>query len=163
MFNAAAPWYGSGMRITCPSCAATYDVPDERLAPGRTVKCAQCGTGWAPVVAVLRTTPPEPPPPPAPEPEPEPEPPAEPLPNLAPVIERFTKPPAPPAPPAPRPPAPKPATPPDTAAAAVTAGWVASIGLLLLLAGAAYAWRAEVMQAWPASERAYALLGLAGR
>jgi hypothetical protein len=46
---------------------------------------------------------------------------------------------------------------------AVLAGWVASFMLLAALAWAAYAWRAGIMHAWPASERAYALLGLLPR
>lgn len=46
---------------------------------------------------------------------------------------------------------------------AVLAGWVASFMLLAALAWAAYAWRAQIMHAWPASERAYALLGLVPR
>jgi predicted Zn finger-like uncharacterized protein len=38
--------------------------------------------------------------------------------------------------------------------------WAASLLALVLLASAAYGWRAEIMQAWPASERLYAALGL---
>jgi hypothetical protein len=38
--------------------------------------------------------------------------------------------------------------------------WAASLLALLLLAGAAYGWRAQIMQAWPPSARAYAILGL---
>jgi predicted Zn finger-like uncharacterized protein len=39
------------MRIACPSCAATYEVPDSRLRPGKLVRCAQCGSEWLPVRA----------------------------------------------------------------------------------------------------------------
>jgi hypothetical protein len=39
--------------------------------------------------------------------------------------------------------------------------WVASLALLACLVGAAYAWRAPIMAAWPPSERLYAALGLA--
>lgn len=44
------------MRIECPDCAARYEVPDDRLAAGRTVRCARCGHDWMPVppVAVPR-------------------------------------------------------------------------------------------------------------
>src|SRR5262249_11997962 len=52
------------MRIICPSCSATYDVPDSLVTPGRIVRCARCGQEWSPVQA-----PPEPPPAP-PEPPP---------------------------------------------------------------------------------------------
>ena len=109
------------------------------------VKCAQCGMGWAPVVAVLRTTPPLTP---ALAPElvvPEP---VMPEPVRAPVLTAGPAPVASPLPPASR---------------MVLAGWVASVALLVLLVAAAYAWRIEVMQVWPESERAYALLGLTTR
>src|SRR4051794_8734172 len=37
------------MRIACPSCGAAYDVPENRLMPGKPVQCARCGTRWAPL------------------------------------------------------------------------------------------------------------------
>lgn len=44
------------MRIQCPTCSATYDVPDPMLESGRKVRCGKCGQQWvastaAPVVA----------------------------------------------------------------------------------------------------------------
>jgi predicted Zn finger-like uncharacterized protein len=45
------------MRITCPSCAAEYDVPASRLTPSRTVRCARCGRRWT---ATLETEAPPP-------------------------------------------------------------------------------------------------------
>lgn len=36
------------MRIVCPSCAAAYEVPVERLGPGRAVQCSACKAGWTP-------------------------------------------------------------------------------------------------------------------
>ena len=33
-------------RITCPDCAATYDVPEAQARIGRAVRCAGCGTQW---------------------------------------------------------------------------------------------------------------------
>ena len=36
------------MRITCPGCAANYDVPASRLKPGKLVRCARCGNDWLP-------------------------------------------------------------------------------------------------------------------
>ena len=39
------------MRIECPSCAARYEVPETRLAPGRAVRCARCGSDWVPLQA----------------------------------------------------------------------------------------------------------------
>ncbi|MDO6416314.1 zinc-ribbon domain-containing protein [Sphingomonas sp. BIUV-7] len=35
------------MRITCPSCASGYDVPDDAIGPaGRKVRCRACGESW---------------------------------------------------------------------------------------------------------------------
>lgn len=35
------------MRLTCPNCAAQYNVPDTAIsAKGRTVQCAKCHTSW---------------------------------------------------------------------------------------------------------------------
>ncbi len=36
------------MRIVCPTCEATYNVPDAALSPGRPVRCARCGNNWVP-------------------------------------------------------------------------------------------------------------------
>jgi predicted Zn finger-like uncharacterized protein len=38
------------MRIVCPSCDTAYMVPDEKLAPGRIVRCGQCGQQWMPAL-----------------------------------------------------------------------------------------------------------------
>jgi predicted Zn finger-like uncharacterized protein len=46
------------MRIGCPTCSATYDVPDRLLPPGRVTRCARCGGEWVP----LAQRRPEPPP-----------------------------------------------------------------------------------------------------
>jgi predicted Zn finger-like uncharacterized protein len=35
------------MRLTCPNCAAQYEVPSEAIpATGRDVQCSACGHGW---------------------------------------------------------------------------------------------------------------------
>lgn len=85
------------MILTCPSCRARYEVPDNSVGPGgRKVRCAKCRFSWhqegteeslapgepavalrstapAPVADETAPTPPQSPSPPAPEPEPEPE------------------------------------------------------------------------------------------
>jgi predicted Zn finger-like uncharacterized protein len=40
------------MRIRCPSCSATYEVPDAMLDPPRTVRCAKCAHDWTAVAIV---------------------------------------------------------------------------------------------------------------
>lgn len=138
------------MRIVCPSCAAAYDVPSAALAPGRAVRCARCGTEWAPLAAEVPALPSGP--------ERPLEIPAIPVPGAAAgdAIE-------------PREPlgAAELEQPAEDAAArprwdniAPVAAWIASLVLLIALAGAAYAWRAPIMAAWPPSERLYAALGL---
>jgi predicted Zn finger-like uncharacterized protein len=37
------------MRLACPECAAEYEVPADRLKPGKPVRCARCGNKWSPV------------------------------------------------------------------------------------------------------------------
>ncbi|MFH5923475.1 zinc-ribbon domain-containing protein [Roseomonas xinghualingensis] len=48
------------MRVACPECTAEYDLPDTlaaRLGEGRTVRCARCGTTWAPAAGQPAETP----------------------------------------------------------------------------------------------------------
>ena len=45
---------------------------------------------------------------------------------------------------------------------ALRIAWAASIVAVLVLGWGAYAWRAAIMEAWPASIRLYAALGLTG-
>lgn len=129
------------MRIVCPSCDAIYDVPLDRLAPGRGVRCAKCGTVWQPV--------------PTPDPDPpllQPEPPAlaaAPLPELE--FPQTT-------PPPPEPPHPTPA--PRRSPPALLAAWLVSVAILFAAGSASIAYRTPIMHAWPPSIRAYAALGL---
>ena len=153
------------MRIVCPFCAATYDVPENLIDGQRTVRCARCGQEWKPggeepqppAAAPSPSRKPEPAPPPwASEPEPqgfpergtqqlaataEREASARPPRVLA--IDRLMQP-----------------WEPERPGVAVWAAWAASIGLVLLLGWAGYEWRASVMHLWPASQRLYAALGL---
>ena len=132
------------MRIACTNCAAVYELPPERVRPGRSVKCARCGTVWLPAGAA------EPPPEivaaPEPPPEPEPEPPI-----VETVPERGPEPPPEPEPHPVRPPSRLP----------VLLGWAVTVLLLVALGWAAVTYRGAVMAAWPPSERAYRALHLA--
>jgi predicted Zn finger-like uncharacterized protein len=132
------------MRITCSSCSATYDVPDSLVTPGRTVRCARCGTEWTPVEAV-----PEEPLDEQPDSSPEQPPPAaegtpEAMPTVQPsAMDRLIA---------------HPATAPSPRGLRIA--WAASLIALLALAGSAYVWRTQVVSAWPPSARAYALFGM---
>lgn len=154
------------MRIVCPFCAATYDVPENLIDGQRIVRCARCGQEWKPEAdqPEPRTTPPSPNRVPAPAlqpwiPEPEPrsftERPGQHLaataerdtsiekqPSVL-AIDRLMQP-----------------WEPERPGLPVWLAWAASIGLVLLMGWAGYTWRASVMHVWPASERLYAALGL---
>lgn len=144
------------MRMVCPACSAAYDVPETLLAPGRAVRCARCGHEWVPVA---------PPPPLSPAAPPVPEPPPPPRwpdgevieeVELEPVEQGTVEPPR--------------LTAMDRLAlhrdqqrrsrAPLRIAWLLSLLALLALGAAAYQWRAEVMHAWPASQRLYDTLGL---
>jgi predicted Zn finger-like uncharacterized protein len=143
------------MRIACPSCSVAYDVPDSLLKAGRVVRCAGCGGEWTPIETRAE-----------PELAPPPEPPA-------PAFETSLVAP-PPQPPADRPPAaaeaaPRPASamdrlvqPPTRSSSLVRLrlAWLASAVLLVTLAWGAYAWRAQIVTAWPPSARLYAAFGM---
>ncbi len=152
------------MRITCPACDAAYDVPDVRIAVGRTVRCARCGSDWVPLAD---TAPPPPQLLPVPDPGLPAAAPSQPVPAAsaaavaipaattaafpeAAMLPATTF--APQSPPAPAR-ARSPAVP-------VLLAWAGSLALLGLLVWAGIAWRAGIMHAWPPSERLYAALGL---
>lgn len=151
------------MRIVCPSCQATYEVPEKLLGDApRKVRCARCGDAWVPTPAPSPpAAPPQPsaavaspPPPDPPEPEPEPELPppppvlAEPPPSVVPRPELKLA-----SPPAPRP---------GKGLVLLAAlAWTASLALLVGGGWAAVAWRTEIMALWAPSRRVFALLGLA--
>lgn len=142
----AAGEYHAAMRIVCPSCTAAYEVPEARLLPGQSVRCARCGTNWTPVAGPQPAAAPQPlAAPPLPQPLP--------TPSGAQIFSasnpfagterpgaRFASGPA------------------------VLAGWVVSIAAVVGLCWAAVTWRYDIMHAWPPSERLYSTLGLmAGR
>jgi len=148
------------MQITCPACAAAYDVPDSKLRPGGAVRCARCGGRWAPLPAAPPADPPA-------------------APAVAAVAAPAPVPPAPPAaphpfaPPASAPPAaPEAARPPQALRryplpsaerrrrALLGLAWAASLGLLGLGVVLAVALRAEIAAAWPPALRLFRALGL---
>jgi predicted Zn finger-like uncharacterized protein len=54
------------MLLTCPNCAATYDVPDNAIGPnGRKIRCRACETSWQEPPRQAVTPPPPLQPPPA--------------------------------------------------------------------------------------------------
>jgi predicted Zn finger-like uncharacterized protein len=118
------------MQITCPACAAAYEVPLALLKPGLKVRCARCAHEWLPT-------------------------PTQAAPELAteamPVAPPLTEPAAIWPHPAPPPPAPN---------LALRLAWVASFVVLLLLGGAAYTQRTSIMRIWPPTVRLYTALGL---
>ena len=139
------------MRIVCPSCQATYEVPDAILASGpRAVRCARCATEWTP------GPPPEPdvaaaPEPPVPPPPPNPPQPEAAAPITAPRIAE------------PRVPLHLPPEQPDKPGPALwvaIVAWALSLAVLGAAGWAAVSYRSDIMTAWPPSERVYTALGL---
>ncbi len=165
------------MLITCPSCGASYEVPDALVRDARNVRCARCQTQWSvtrragsPAEGAQR------PPPARPAP-------AlasaetfgladdEELPPFPSVFDTHREP--PPRPTRETPVAVEPVSPriaPDERAEKagrerggtpllVGLGWLATAVILIGLIWAGYQFREGVIHAWPASERLYAALG----
>jgi predicted Zn finger-like uncharacterized protein len=146
------------MRIVCPSCSVAYDVPDSLLTAGRTTRCARCGGEWVPVQAAAV----EPDPAPAPAGDP-PQPAGDASTATAAPEGRVSDNPPVAEAPAPRSSATdrlalRSARPPSRLR--VRLAWLLSLALLGFLGWAAYAWRAEVVEAWPPSARVYDAFGM---
>ena len=162
------------MRIACPNCQATYEVPEAMIGSGRMLRCAKCGRDWlvpgggAPSAA---------PPPPATRPE-------SPTPEIRTPETRRPAPAPASAPPAHGPsagdlPPPTPSLrrppqlihPPLPQAGKyrlprlpVLTLWVAWIGSALILAAlatTAWVYRGSIIEAWPPAARIYLWLGAA--
>lgn len=171
------------MRIVCPACSAAYEVPDALLGSPRPVRCARCWHEWLPQPAAepapVETHPTEA--------LPEPRPAGSMVERIGELPESATglsvsvvEPPARQQAAAPVAPTTvrdeEPNSGPDLTASTeqslaiepatrregtlLRLAWAASVLILVLLAWAAYGWRAEIMHAWPASERLYGALGL---
>jgi predicted Zn finger-like uncharacterized protein len=139
------------MILTCPECATSYFVDDSRIAPaGRVVKCSSCGARWTArpeeteAAAAALTAEVE-----APAPR-EPLPPPDELvveaqePGPAPPLAAFT----------PRSMAPR------REAGGKVLVWAASAAVVAALIAAVVIFRADVVRLLPASQAAYAGLGL---
>jgi predicted Zn finger-like uncharacterized protein len=140
------------MRIVCPSCAAAYEVPDDKLTMGRVVRCARCHNEWSPPLNE-----PIAPPPPVQAP-------------VASVFDQVAEPAA-----VRDETTTQDATLPDVSVARsvrlaepapkrggppLAIAWAASAVVLLLLIWAGYTWRNDIMRIWPPSTRLYLALGL---
>ena len=142
------------MRITCPACEATYDVPDAMIGTGRRLRCAKCSHAW--------TATPGPAPPDAALADPVAPPAAKPVPRPA-VADGLPL----PTPAAHRPPqvidpplrAPESDRASRRAAMVLAAAWVGSGLLLGALGIGAWVYRGPIMEAWPPAARVYLLLG----
>lgn len=168
------------MRITCPDCSASYDVPEALLAAGRPVRCARCSGEWVPQGPVDEPVLPVADAPPDATADhsgpgnllPEPAWPAQPTgeatgtlpsPAMSTGVEGQARLVAM-SPPAWRTPDPvSPPRPPPVGQGPARLGWALTALVLVALLWGGYAGRGGVMQAWPPSIRLYAALGLAGR
>lgn len=139
------------MLIACPQCSAAYDLPPERLPPGREVRCARCVTLWTPV-------------------------PLEPVVVEHPIVELpqaltevsrdMAEEPRPAPVLSPGPPADVPIVaeaPPGRSGWLLPIAWCLTIAVLAGLAWLAVDRRTQLIQAWPPIERAYIALGLTPR
>jgi predicted Zn finger-like uncharacterized protein len=136
------------MILTCPECATSYFVDDSRIAAaGRTVKCSNCGARWTALPEGAE----EPAPPP-----PKSAPPPPPTPVTAPLDEVVFEAPEP-APVAVRKAAPRRDAGEGKGKALIWVG--AAVAVAALIAGAVI-FRAQVVRLLPASQAAYAGLGL---
>ena len=130
------------MRLTCPSCAATYEVPDTLRPARRRIRCSACGMEWVaePDETQADALMPEPPPP-APEPMRAPPPPE--------ARSSLFQPPRMTAPP-----------PPPPRSAGLVVAWIVSLLVLIGLAAGGYTERATIMRVWPPSARLFTALGV---
>jgi predicted Zn finger-like uncharacterized protein len=142
------------MRIACPACNAAYQVPDEQLREGRVVRCARCGTDWAPIEAIPVTDeePEREPPPPVETPAHDPEPFVEPR-TMA-IEEQI---------PLPIPMTLPPARRKRRGSVALVLAWMLSLAVVGGAIAALGIERDRIMSAWPPSIRGYAALGLAAK
>ena len=145
------------MRLVCPNCQSAYEIPDAVFGAGsRRLRCARCASEWVaePPTADRIATITEPVPggaaagpvaaaPESPGPAPVPDV------RFATSADHTRRPGVSVRPPARR-----------ASPVLVVAAWVVSLAVLGAGAAAGYVWRADVMAAWPPSQRLYAALGI---
>jgi predicted Zn finger-like uncharacterized protein len=157
------------MILTCPACSTRYTVDEAKFpAAGRTVRCAKCGHSW-------HQAGPEPELAPDPEifapvaaPEPEPEPAIAPVATPAPVAaepeppleEPFGAPAAGTRAYAPPAQVPERFREQKLQTAAVVAGWVGLVAVVLLIGYSAVRYRQDITAIWPQSAGVYSGLGM---
>jgi predicted Zn finger-like uncharacterized protein len=133
------------MLLTCPDCAAEYNVPDHVVdgAP-ITLRCVRCSREWE--VGGADSNPPE-----LEMPSPEPAPPEHQADPVMPAMLQV-------------PPAPlehlHANLQHDRAIRGGLASWTVSVIVVGLIGWAGIQWRHDVMTAWPPSQRAYQAIGL---
>ena len=138
------------MILTCPECATSYFVDDSRVpAAGRLVKCSSCGARWT----ALKDAPAEPVSPAAQPATVEEEPEA-----FVPAIEDDLE--VLPIAPAMVAPARAPRAAPEKEAAGKVVVWAIAGVVVVALIVSAIVFRGQVVRLWPASQTAYAGLGL---
>ena len=116
------------MRITCPSCAATYDVPESRLTPRKKARCTRCQGEWVPVHTDDEAGSP---------PETVQQPLLDSLAGSLPSVTAMDRLAA--------------SAPPDRPSRALLGAWVLTAVVLLGAVAATVTWREAVMRAWPPS------------
>ena len=137
------------MILTCPECATSYFVDDSRIAAaGRTVKCSNCGARWTALPeGAAEPAPASPKPIPAVAPKPA-------APIVSPLDEVVFE------APAPAPVAPRKTAPPRGEGKGKAMVWAGAAVVVAGLIAGAIVFRAQVVRLLPASQAAYAGLGL---
>lgn len=134
------------MRVACPSCSTSYEIPADRLAAGKSVRCARCGASWAPIPLEVGAdeTPTEPHIEPAPDPN-----------QIGPNQSGPNPVQAEP----PQPMAMESAAPARPSSRLLLAAWIGSGIVLIVAVGAIVVWRNDLTRFWPPLGQLYKVFG----